>query len=144
MAEILLLAPLLGLGLLNDFSIATSTPFLDICSVLIGLGWGAAGTLLPTLTLSLFGTKYYGTASAFLMVGVPIGIFSSNTIFGSSYDQELARQNSLGGASEFCYGSSCFRVAFIATSAIQGLALLASVGLFFASTHILKHRSKTL
>jgi hypothetical protein len=143
-AEILLLAPLLGLGLLSDFSIATSTPFLVICSGLIGLGWGAGGALFPTLTRSLFGTKYYGTASAFVMVGVPIGIFSSNTIFGSLYDQELARQNSRGGASDFCYGSSCFRVAFIATSAIQGLTLLASVGLFFASTHILKHRSKTL
>lgn len=129
-AEVLLLIPPLILSFF-DYSNLTKGPTLTICSILVGAGWGAGGGLYPTMTRSLFGTKYYGTASSFVLLGVPIGIFVSNTIFGRLYDMQLAIQSSNGGPTDFCYGTNCFRVAFISTSAIQSLSLLTAMILYY-------------
>jgi MFS family permease len=123
LAEVILLLPpvvlfMIELNLDNNI-------VLRICSVLVGYGFGATAGLYPSLTRTLFGAKYYGTASSFVLAGVPIGIFASNTAFGILYDQQLALQKSQGGNQEYCYGTSCFRSAFIYTAGVQ----LLSVGL---------------
>lgn len=141
-AQSLLFLGSLILACISDFSTLTSSPILVICSTLIGLGWyaklslilrGAAAGLFPPLTRSLFGLKFYGTASAFVMSGVPIGIFSFNYLFGSVYDKQLAIQAANGGPSDYCYGVNCFRIAFISTTSVQALVTVLSVMLYFSA-----------
>jgi hypothetical protein len=76
------------------------------------------------------------------MVGVPIGIFSFNTIFGSLYDAQLKKQVSQGGPIDNCYGNDCFKVAFIATTAVQTFTLISSIVLVHYSLN--KTKSITL
>ena len=104
------------------FAISPSTlssGILYFCSTMIGLGWGAGGGLFPPLTRYLFGVKFYGTASAFVMVGVPIGIFTSNAVFGYFYDQQ-------GQINGVCYGAACFKAAFLFTTITQALTFVSA------------------
>lgn len=132
-ANLLLFIPPLLLACTQDFSSITKGAMLYFCSILVGLGWGAGGGLFPTLTRSLFGAKYYGTASAFVMVGVPIGIFSFNGLFGALYDAQLQKQASAGGSLDYCYGNDCFKVAFIATTVVQTFTLVSAILLVYYS-----------
>ena len=132
-ANLFLFIPPLLLACTQDFSSITKGAMLYFCSILVGLGWGAGGGLFPTLTRSLFGAKYYGTASAFVMVGVPIGIFSFNGLFGALYDAQLQKQAAAGGSVDYCYGNDCFKVAFIATTIVQTFTLVSAFLLVYYS-----------
>jgi MFS family permease len=127
-SQVLLLIPPLVLSIV-ELTI-DNTIILSICSVLVGLGFGATGGLFPSLTRTLFGPKYFGSASSFVLAGVPIGIFACNAAFGILYDQELAIQKNLGSTSDFCYGSKCFQGAHIFTASIQFVSLLLSMYLY--------------
>ncbi|TPX30711.1 hypothetical protein SmJEL517_g05791 [Synchytrium microbalum] len=125
--EILLLVPMTMLGW-GDIS----SQGLYMCSILIGLGFGAGGSLFPPLTRDFFGVKYYGTACGLVMVAVPAGIFVSNLVFGHFYDLELRsqRQSSPPSTTSVCYGESCIKLAFGVQAAIQLIPLVMSIALY--------------
>ncbi|KAI8928500.1 major facilitator superfamily domain-containing protein [Entophlyctis helioformis] len=131
-AELALIVPHFLLAVLGESSLrASSGALLYFCSASIGLGWGAAGALFPPLTKDLFGTTFYGTACAFVMMGVPVGILASNLVFGFLYDAALKLQVPVNGsAATECYGSTCFNGAFVAALAMQVVPLGLSIVLF--------------
>ncbi|KAI8843396.1 major facilitator superfamily domain-containing protein [Chytriomyces cf. hyalinus JEL632] len=88
-------------------------------SILISYGFGGAGALFPVLTKDFFGMHAYGTACAFVMAGVPVGIFISNVVFGRFYDSEAV-------AASKCFNNACYSKAYIVFSALQGIAILAA------------------
>ncbi|KAJ3234461.1 hypothetical protein HDU81_001417 [Chytriomyces hyalinus] len=88
-------------------------------SIFISYGFGGAGALFPVLTKDFFGMQAYGTACAFVMAGVPIGIFISNVVFGRFYDSEAV-------AASKCYNSACYSKAYIVFSVLQGIAILSA------------------
>ncbi|KAI8830676.1 major facilitator superfamily domain-containing protein [Chytriomyces cf. hyalinus JEL632] len=98
---------------------------LYICSVFTGFGFGGGGACFPALTRDFFGMQFYGTACGFVMAGVPIGIISSNLIFGVFYDKQTE-----AGAST-CYGSSCYSTSFQILLFIQCIALVCSAALCY-------------
>ncbi|KAJ3239569.1 hypothetical protein HDU78_002797 [Chytriomyces hyalinus] len=75
-------------------------------SILISYGFGGAGALFPVLTKDFFGMHAYGTACAFVMAGVPVGIFISNVVFGRFYDSEAV-------AASKCFNNACYSKAYI-------------------------------
>lgn len=128
--EFLFLIPHLLLALVPN----PSPAILILCTVLIGTGTGMASMIFPTLTRDLFGTKYYGTACGFVLGGVPIGILSSNEIYGYFLDKQTAQQYSeiaSSNSSNDCYGSACFSKYFAVAVGIQFVALSLSIALYF-------------
>eukprot|EP00842_Homolaphlyctis_polyrhiza_P000409 jgi/Hompol1/1369/HPOL_005108-RA len=93
-AQALLIIPhlIVALAASGTLTLLSGTLFY-FCSACIGLAFGAAGALFPPITKDLFGTAFYGTACAFVMTGVPIGIIISNLVFGALYDSALASQH---------------------------------------------------
>ncbi|KAJ3098892.1 hypothetical protein HDU97_003667 [Phlyctochytrium planicorne] len=104
------------------FSNTLPPALLGFSSVMTGFAFGAASALFPPLTADFFGLKYYGSACALVMVGIPIGIVVSNVIFGSLFDAALASE---------CVGSSCYRLSFVVFLAIQIVPVVLSAVLFF-------------
>ncbi|KAI9327784.1 major facilitator superfamily domain-containing protein [Obelidium mucronatum] len=102
---------------------ATSEAALYFCSVFFGYGFGCTGACFPALTKDFFGTHFYGTACGFVMAGVPIGIVTSNLVFGSLYDSQ-------SNGATICYGEACYSKAYAAFSGIECIALICSFLLF--------------
>jgi MFS family permease len=127
-SQILLLIPPFVLSIVELH--VDNIVILSVCSIFVGLGFGATGGLFPSLTRTLFGPKYFGSASSFVLAGVPIGIFACNAAFGILYDQELAIQKSTGSNNDFCYGHKCFQGAHMFTASIQFVSLLLSIYLY--------------
>lgn len=124
--ELIMLVPQLALAIGTD-AIDVGTNVLWMCSLFVGVGWGAGGALFPSLTRDFFGTKYYGTASGFIMTAVPIGIVFSNQIFGAFYDMQAIEQNSKDG---LCYGKACYQSAFVVSTVLQLIAFIMAIVLF--------------
>jgi hypothetical protein len=124
--ELIMLIPQLALAIGTD-AIDIGTNLLWMCSLFVGVGWGAGGALFPSLTRDFFGTKYYGTASGFIMSAVPVGIVFSNQIFGAFYDMEALEQDSKDG---LCYGKACYQSAFVVSTVLQLIAFILSIVLF--------------
>lgn len=109
---------------------------LALCSICIGLGFGAAGSLFPILAGEYFGSKNYGTACSFLLSPVPVGIMTSNLVFATFYDQALLEQNGNVGNSLECVGYACFTKSFAVLAAIQVLMIVQSGILLSLRTNI--------
>lgn len=124
--ELVMLVPQIALAIGTD-AIDVGTNVLWMCSLFVGVGWGAGGALFPSLTRDFFGTKYYGTASGFIMSAVPFGIVFSNQLFGAFYDMESVEQGSKDG---LCYGKICYQSAFVVSTVLQLIALILSIVLF--------------
>ena len=124
--ELIMLVPQLALAIGTD-AIDVGTNVLWMCSLFVGVGWGAGGALFPSLTRDFFGTKYYGTACGFIMTAVPIGIVFSNQIFGAFYDMQAIEQNSKDG---LCYGKACYQSAFVVSTVLQLIAFITAIVLF--------------
>ncbi|KAI9209434.1 major facilitator superfamily domain-containing protein [Polychytrium aggregatum] len=95
---------------------------LMLCSVMVGVGYGASGSLFPALIADFFGFKSYGTASAFTLIGCPVGIFLSNMLFGY-FNDRATQQN--------CSGSACYQSAFIVFVGLQAVTVLLSCALYW-------------
>ncbi|KAJ3314147.1 hypothetical protein HDV04_000919 [Boothiomyces sp. JEL0838] len=113
-----------------DTSLLSLDVYLALCSALIGLGFGGNGALFPLLTRGMFGSKYYGTASSYVMIGVPVGFITSNLIFGLVYDNQLSYQRSTGGPSDYCYGKQCLQTSFIIAIVTQFISFALSILLY--------------
>ncbi|KAJ3110184.1 hypothetical protein HDU96_006851 [Phlyctochytrium bullatum] len=120
-SEVLTAVPLGVVG----FAASLPPGLLAFSSVLTGFAFGAASALFPPLTADFFGLKYYGSACALVMVGIPVGIVVSNVIFGAMFDTAV---------SQGCSGSGCYRNAFIVFLAIQIVPVILSAFLFFRRT----------
>jgi hypothetical protein len=114
-----------GTGLPNAQSL-----LLYICSALVGWSWGCGGALFPPLTRDFFGDLYYGTACGLVMIGVPLGIFASNLVYGEFYDIELRASRPAGSTQIVCYGSACFKQAFLISTGIQVAPVIFATLLF--------------
>ena len=128
LTEVILGIPIVLLAFFGDALATNGCGLLYICSIVIGIGWGAGGALFPQITKDLFGTKYYGTACAFVMTAVPVGILVSNIIFGTFYDQAMQQQSNT--SSIYCYGKSCFEKAFQTALGLQMVPIMLSIALF--------------
>ncbi|KAJ3326036.1 hypothetical protein HDV06_002421 [Boothiomyces sp. JEL0866] len=117
------------LGVANTF-VLSSQYYLSLCSALIGLGFGGNSALFPLLTRGMFGAKYYGTASSYVMIGVPLGFITSNLIFGIVYDTQLSNQVSNGGPSDYCYGKQCIQTSFLIAIITQFISFALSILLY--------------
>ncbi|KAI8893940.1 major facilitator superfamily domain-containing protein [Globomyces pollinis-pini] len=134
LTEIIILIPNLILAFTTDLSTLVESPILTVCSILYGLGFGAGGGLFPIILRSISGLKYYGTACAFVMTGVPILIVTSNMIFGAVYDSALAQQNESGDYQDYCYGIHCFQITFVISLCFQIISTTLSAWLFYNSS----------
>ncbi|KAI8811451.1 major facilitator superfamily domain-containing protein [Cladochytrium replicatum] len=133
LSESLLLVPGIVLGVAG----AESTWALTLCSVCVGTGWGAGGSLFALLTRDFFGAKWYGTACGYVMAAVPVGILASNAVYGMFFDSESTRQMEMGiadGDVVRCVGSVCYRKAFVVSLAIQILPVLLAAAIFVLRT----------
>ncbi|KAL2915709.1 hypothetical protein HK105_204655 [Polyrhizophydium stewartii] len=139
----ILLVPHAIVAFAGDALGGVSSGLLLFCSGCIGLGMGACGALFPMITKDLFGSAYYGTACAFELMGVPLGIMVSNLVFGYLYDAALRAQPA-GGDAAICYGSACFAPAFVVGFAIQLVPLCVSVALFMSRTREAAMRQRTV
>ncbi|TPX72028.1 hypothetical protein CcCBS67573_g05971 [Chytriomyces confervae] len=99
-AQVLILAPTVVLA--QGVSGESLLYFASTC-IQFGLGLAMASHLV--LTKDFFGTKYYATACAFSIASTPIGILTSNFVFGQLYDREA-------GAGTECLNANCYSKAF--------------------------------
>ncbi|KAI9336866.1 major facilitator superfamily domain-containing protein [Zopfochytrium polystomum] len=113
LSQVILEVPHVVLGIGGAAAGNVSESWLMLCSVLVGLGFGAAGACFPGLTREYFGMAYYGTACGFVMGSVPLGILLSNTIFGQLLDKNQQPNEPQ------CWGVRCFSDSFLIFSAIQ-------------------------
>ncbi|KAI9206619.1 major facilitator superfamily domain-containing protein [Polychytrium aggregatum] len=116
-ASVLTWIPLVVLGTAGNIS----NGVLVVCSLLVGLGYGAQGTLFSVLIADYFGHLNYGTASALVLLGVPGGVFLSNMLFGNLYDQAVQSN---------CVGSSCYRLPFLIFVGLQLIPIILSTALW--------------
>ncbi|KAJ2999555.1 hypothetical protein HDV02_002520 [Globomyces sp. JEL0801] len=128
LTEIIILIPNLILAFTTDLSTLVESPILTVCSILFGNDIAN----LPYRSIS--GLKYYGTACAFVMTGVPILIVTSNMIFGAVYDSALAQQNESGDYHDYCYGIHCFQITFVISLCFQIISTTLSAWLFYNSS----------
>ncbi|KAJ3176900.1 hypothetical protein HK101_010363 [Irineochytrium annulatum] len=94
---------------------------LTVASLATGFSIGATSGIFPPLAADFFGMTHYGTACAFLMCGIPIGIVVSNGAFGVLFD---------GAVVAGCAGAGCFRSSFVVFSALQVVAVVTAAWLF--------------
>ncbi|KAJ3247315.1 hypothetical protein HDU78_004564 [Chytriomyces hyalinus] len=120
-AQVLILAPTVVLA--QGVSGESLLYFASTC-IQFGLGLAMASHLV--LTKDFFGTKYYATACAFSIASTPIGILTSNFVFGQLYDREA-------GAGTDCLNANCYSKAFVIFSVFQGVALCLSLLVFYLS-----------
>ncbi|KAJ3176901.1 hypothetical protein HK101_010364 [Irineochytrium annulatum] len=121
--EVLSVAPLAVMGLAHD----VTPPLLAFSSVMTGFAWGSTSAIWPPMTADFFGMKNYGVACAFIMSGIPIGLFTSNILFGHLTDSATA---------EGCVGTECFRTSFQVFLGIQMLPVALSAVLFVMRTRL--------
>jgi hypothetical protein len=141
-AESILLLPCVLLACIT----LPSSKILYICSALTGFGFGSAGGLFPALIKGFFGMDNYGTASGLVLLAVPAGILASNQIFGSFYDDEVAKQASnFSPDSELkCIGSSCYRKSFAIFTVIQSVSTFFAVMMFVRKLQIQRRSVKVV
>ncbi|CAN8304768.1 unnamed protein product [Cochlearia groenlandica] len=90
-------------------------------SVIVGVCYGSQWSLMPTITLELFGVKHMGTIYNTISIASPMGsyIFSVRLI-GYIYDQTIV------GEGNTCYGPNCFRLSFVVIAFVAFLGFLVS------------------
>ncbi|EGF77091.1 hypothetical protein BATDEDRAFT_91916 [Batrachochytrium dendrobatidis JAM81] len=116
--------------------VVVTTGLLYFCTIGIGLGWGSAGAMFPSIIKDLFGTAFYGTACGFVMMAVPVGVIVSNLVFGNMYDAALQAQPKLpnGDLSITCYGSQCFTGSFGIALILQAIPVILAVVMYYMRT----------
>jgi len=122
LAQCILAIPFLILGFSR---VIISTSMLLICSILVGLAFGACGGIFPVLTLEYFGKESFGTACGLVMLGVPFGFVTENFIYGILYDELSASSSSLGSVRE-CFIRECYSYSFIVFFIFQCIAIIFS------------------
>ena len=98
--------------------------FILICSILIGFGSGAIGSIVPSAVREIVGLKFYGIGVSLSFAASPIAILFMSFIYGLEYDSKI-----LPG-SDSCYGVSCFSTFFILSLFFQLFSTLLSFWLY--------------
>ncbi|KAJ1722051.1 hypothetical protein LPJ53_003490 [Coemansia erecta] len=109
-------------------------------AVLVGVAMGAGFTLAPTITSETWGAENFGVCWGVVTLGPAIGGHVCNLIFGSRWDEGLARiaTRMAGQGVEAVCDNECFAPAFVVGRKIACLGLL-----FFAAVLCLP-RAKAL
>lgn len=136
------------LGFLSDFTIhkvprvtyqlilnSLQTVFLLLCTlyvndiilfffanVVVSLANSATFCLVPTLLSEQFGTKYFARNWGWFFIGLAIGGFILQAMFGYFYDMYLV------GSEKTCYGIHCFQYSFIVGAVLSLCAVLFNAG----------------
>ncbi|GJV61820.1 nuclear fusion defective 4-like protein [Tanacetum coccineum] len=99
---------------------------LYVGSVIVGIFYGSQWSLMPTITLEIFGVKHMGTIFNTIAAANPLGSYLlSVQVAGRIYDKEAQA----GGGS--CYGVHCFMLSFFVFAAVCGFGVFVSLVLFF-------------
>ncbi len=101
-----------------------TSSFILICSILIGFGSGAYGSIVPSTVRAIVGLKFYGIGVGLSFAASPIAILFLSFIYGYEYDSKI-----LPG-SDYCYGVSCFSAFFILSLFFQLTSTLLSLWLY--------------
>ncbi|KAM0060526.1 putative major facilitator superfamily, MFS transporter superfamily [Helianthus debilis subsp. tardiflorus] len=98
---------------------------LYIGSVIVGVCFGSQWSLMPTITLEIFGVKHMGTIFNSIGAANPIGsyIFSVQVI-GKIYDKEAQATRGL------CHGLHCFMLSYFIFAGVSVFGVLSSFVLF--------------
>ncbi|XP_014512824.1 protein NUCLEAR FUSION DEFECTIVE 4-like [Vigna radiata var. radiata] len=114
-------------------------------SMIIGFCFGANWPLLFSIISELFGLKFYSTLYNVGSVASPIGSYLfSVRVAGYLYDKEARKQmTALGlkrkaGEELNCYGSECYKMAFIIITAVSLFGALVSLILVYRTREFYK------
>ncbi|KAJ0441109.1 putative major facilitator superfamily domain, MFS transporter superfamily [Helianthus annuus] len=114
---------------------------LYIGSVIVGVCFGSQWSLMPIITLEIFGVKHTGTIFNSIGAAIPIGsyIFSVQVI-GKIYDKEAQATGGL------CHGLHCFMLSYFIFVRVSLFGVLSSFVLFLRTrgfyASILQNRLK--
>ncbi|KAM0060528.1 putative major facilitator superfamily, MFS transporter superfamily [Helianthus debilis subsp. tardiflorus] len=104
---------------------------LYIGSVIVGVCFGSQWSLMPTITLEIFGVKHMGTIFNSIGAANPIGsyIFSVQVI-GKIYDNEAQATRGL------CHGLHCFMLSYFIFAGVSVFGVLSSFVLFLRTREV--------
>ena len=100
--------------------------------VLVGIGYGAHWSLMPTITSEIFGVKHMGTIFNAIAAASPLGSYIlSVKVVGYIYDKQADEDN-------FCFGIDCFMSSYFILAGVTFLTLLVALLLYFRTQSFYK------
>lgn len=100
--------------------------------VLVGIGYGAHWSLMPTITSEIFGVKHMGTIFNTIAAASPLGSYIlSVKVVGYIYDKQADEDN-------FCFGTGCFMSSYFILAGVTFLTLLVALVLYFRTQRFYK------
>lgn len=100
--------------------------------VLVGIGYGAHWSLMPTITSELFGVKHMGTIFNAIAAASPLGSYIlSVRVVGYFYDKQADEDN-------LCFGIDCFMSSFFILAGVAFLTFLVGLVLYFRTQRFYK------
>ncbi|XP_047154398.1 protein NUCLEAR FUSION DEFECTIVE 4-like [Vigna umbellata] len=100
--------------------------------VLVGIGYGAHWSLMPTITSEIFGVKHMGTIFNAIAAASPLGSYIlSVKVVGYIYDKQADEDN-------FCFGTGCFMPSYFILAGVTFLTLLVALVLYFRTERFYK------
>lgn len=96
----------------------------------LGICFGVQFSILIPTVSELFGLEHFGLFYNFMSLGNPLGaLLFSALLAGRIYDNELAKQQSLGliASSVSCVGPDCFKLTFFILSAVCAVGTVSSI-----------------
>lgn len=107
-------------------------------AVLVGFCYGGFWTLMPSLVLQFFGSKYFATIYNVQSLAVSSASLVCSTLLASKiYDSEAKEHPASSGNG--CAGPTCYRLTSLIMAALEFVALLAALKLYLA--HVFRQRS---
>lgn len=122
---------------------ATGVDELLLPTILIGLSYGGLFAISPVVCLERFGIASFATNNGILTLSPSVFASLSNSVFGLVYDSHLNDaakhapatliRRGGGGAVDHAHlcleGAGCFRMAFVVTTGMAGVAVAVAVAL---------------
>jgi len=129
----LLMTATLGIMVLGHLIIACGfRGNLYLGPVLVGIGYGAHWSLMPTITSEIFGVKHMGTIFNAIAAASPLGSYIlSVKVVGYIYDKQADEDN-------LCFGIDCFMSSFFILAAVAFVTFLVGVVLYFRTRRFYK------
>ncbi|KAJ9066209.1 hypothetical protein DSO57_1011761 [Entomophthora muscae] len=103
-------------GSINLATGYSTASYIVMCSIILGLGYGAMFAVAPTMTSVWFGTTRFGSNWGWMNIAPALGGQLLSLVFGAIYDSNISGKFEDGNLCKL--GSRCYRLTFQITSTL--------------------------